>query len=155
VKASCFGALGVLLGGSVRAEIVLVLANLTWFVLLLGGGIAVSASSLPGGLSHLAMVLPAGALAQGPHTALISGNPSGWEPTLVLLAWAALAGTLASRTTKATRSRRYSSRAPRGTKDRTTWSARSARLRIGRHRCAGRRHTLPPYAAFSKCCSVQ
>ena len=39
-----FGALGVLLGGALKAEVVLALANIVWFVLLLAGGIAVPAA---------------------------------------------------------------------------------------------------------------
>jgi ABC-2 type transport system permease protein len=38
-----FGALGILLGGSFRAEITLAVANLVWFVLLFADGIIVSA----------------------------------------------------------------------------------------------------------------
>ncbi|MGH3435302.1 MAG: ABC transporter permease [Sciscionella sp.] len=97
-----FGALGVLLGGSVRAEIVLALGNLVWFVLLLGGGIVVPVSVMPSGLSDVIMLLPSGALAGSLHTALVSGGSPGWIPIVVLLAWTAAAGGLASRTTRLT-----------------------------------------------------
>ncbi|HZG89922.1 MAG TPA: ABC transporter permease, partial [Pseudonocardia sp.] len=38
---AAFGALGILLGGTLRAEIVLAVANLVWFVLLMAGGVAI------------------------------------------------------------------------------------------------------------------
>lgn len=97
-----FGALGVLLGGSLRAELVLAVANLVWFVLLLAGGIALPASVLPGGLGGLVGYLPSGALAEALHGTLRTGEAPGLASLLVLLGWAALAGALASRTTKLT-----------------------------------------------------
>ena len=97
-----FGALGVLLGGALRAEIVLAVANIVWFVLLLAGGIALPPSSLPGGLGLIAQLLPSGALAEGLHTVLAQGGPPGWQPVLVLIIWAAAAGGIATRTTRLT-----------------------------------------------------
>ncbi|MGA8113475.1 MAG: ABC transporter permease [Actinocatenispora sp.] len=97
-----FGALGVLLGGSLRAEIVLAVANAVWFVLLLAGGIAVPAGSLPAWLADLVTVLPSGALAGGLTDVLAAGTGPGWQPFVVLLAWAALPGLLATRTTRLT-----------------------------------------------------
>lgn len=97
-----FGALGVLLGGALRAEIVLALANIIWFVLLLAGGAGV-ASNVPDGVNQVLVLLPSGALADGLYTAL--GHGSGtplWECVVVLLAWTGLAGGLATRTTKLT-----------------------------------------------------
>lgn len=96
-----FGALGVLLGGSLRAEIVLALANVIWFVLLLAGGAGV-ASSLPGGVAGAMLVLPSGALAEGLYTALGHGNAPLWECALVLVGWGVVAGAIATRTTKLT-----------------------------------------------------
>ena len=97
-----FGALGVLLGGALRAEIVLAAANIVWFVLLLAGGIALPVSSLPGGLGAVVELLPSGALAESLHTVLTEGGPPGWQPVLVLIIWAAAAGGVATRTTRLT-----------------------------------------------------
>jgi len=97
-----FGALGVLLGGTLRAEVVLALANALWFALLLAGGIALSASQLPGPLAGLARLLPSGALAAGLQNTLAYGEPPGWSPVLVLVAWAAAAGAVAVRTVRLT-----------------------------------------------------
>ncbi|WP_410591910.1 ABC transporter permease [Amycolatopsis sp. lyj-23] len=96
-----FGALGVLLGGALRAEAVLALANIVWFVLLLAGGILLAPSSLPAGLARVVELLPSGALAEGMRAALVDGSFAP-EPFVVLAVWAVVAGAVASRTTKLT-----------------------------------------------------
>jgi ABC-2 type transport system permease protein len=94
---AAFGALGVLLGGALRAEVVLALANTVWLVLVVAGGIVLSVQALPAPLSAIAAVLPSGALAEGLHAALVGGATS-WGAAGVLLAWAVVAGVLAART---------------------------------------------------------
>jgi len=94
---AAFGGLGILLGGTLRAEIVLAAANIIWFVLLLGGGIVLPAAQLPGALATIARLLPSGALAEGLRTALVTGAFPGIAPILVLLAWAAVSAGLAAR----------------------------------------------------------
>ncbi len=96
-----FGALGVLLGGALRAEAVLALANIVWFVLLLAGGILLAPSSLPSGLARVVELLPSGALAEGMRAALVDGSFAP-GPMAVLAGWAVVAGAVASRTTKLT-----------------------------------------------------
>ncbi|ACU96644.1 ABC transporter permease [Saccharomonospora viridis] len=96
-----FGALGVLLGGALRAEAVLALANIVWFMLLLAGGIVVGPDTLPGALGTVVSYLPSAALADGLHNALAHGALT-WTPVAVLVAWAAAATVLATRTTKLT-----------------------------------------------------
>ncbi|MGW5051676.1 ABC transporter permease [Actinokineospora sp. NPDC004072] len=97
----CFGALGVLLGGALKAEVVLALANVVWFVLLLAGGIVVATADLPGGMASVVALLPSAALTDGLTTALAGGTPplSVW---LTLTAWGVAAGALATRTTRLT-----------------------------------------------------
>jgi ABC-2 type transport system permease protein len=92
-----FGSLGILLGGTARAEITLALANVVWFVLLLAGGIVVPLDQLPGPLAAVASVLPSGALAEGLRSTLATGASPGWGPVLVLLAWTAVAGGAAAK----------------------------------------------------------
>jgi ABC-2 type transport system permease protein len=99
--ALAFGALGVLLGGTLKAEIVLALANIIWFVLLLAGGIIVPASSMPAGIARVVELLPSGALTEGMRLALTGSGP-GLQPILVLLAWGVLGGAVAGRTTRLT-----------------------------------------------------
>jgi ABC-2 type transport system permease protein len=97
---AAFGALGILLGGTLRAEITLAVANVVWFVLLLAGGIVVPLAQLPEPLATVGALLPSGALAEGLRGALVAGQPPGVGPVLVLLGWAAAAGALAVRTVK-------------------------------------------------------
>ncbi|MEV0679449.1 ABC transporter permease [Actinosynnema sp. NPDC050436] len=95
-----FGALGVLLGGALRAEIVLALANIVWFALLLVGGVALGVDTLPGWLAAVVHLLPSAALAEGLHTAVVDGGAPGLRQVLVLLGWGAAAAVLATRTTR-------------------------------------------------------
>ncbi|MGH4013331.1 MAG: ABC transporter permease [Pseudonocardiaceae bacterium] len=94
---AAFGALGVLLGGALRAEVVLALANTVWLVLLVAGGIVLSVDALPAPLSVIAAALPSGALAEGLHAALADGITA-WAALGILLAWAVAAALLAART---------------------------------------------------------
>jgi ABC-2 type transport system permease protein len=93
-----FGALGVLLGGALRADVVLALANALWFVLLVAGGIVVVPDDLPDGLAGVVRFLPSGALAEGLRLGLVDGAPPGWTVVATLLAWAVGAAALATRT---------------------------------------------------------
>lgn len=92
-----FVALALLLAGSLRAEGVLALANLIWIALLGLGGVIIPRTQMPAGLSHLAAVLPSGALGDGLRAAFVHGQMAGL-PLLVLVAWGAVATALASRT---------------------------------------------------------
>jgi ABC-2 type transport system permease protein len=97
---AAFAALGLLLGGTLRAEVVLAVANAVWFVLLLAGGIVVPLERLPGPIAAVAALLPSGALAEALRTVLTTGAAPGAGPVLVLVAWT-LAGTaLAVRTVR-------------------------------------------------------
>jgi ABC-2 type transport system permease protein len=92
-----FVALALLLAGTLRAEGVLALANLIWVLLLGLGGVIVPPSEMPAVLSHVAALLPSGALADGLRAAFIDGRLTG-IPLLVLVVWGAVATALASRT---------------------------------------------------------
>lgn len=95
-----FGALGVLLGGALKAEVVLALANIVWFVLLLAGGIIVAADSLPEGMATVVRLLPSAALTEGLTTALVDGGVPDWSVFAILAGWGGGAALLATRTTK-------------------------------------------------------
>ncbi|MEU5695984.1 ABC transporter permease [Actinosynnema sp. NPDC020468] len=95
-----FGALGVLLGGALRAEIVLALANIVWFVLLLIGGVALGVDSMPGWLATVVHLLPSAALAEGLQAALVDGTAPSLRSVLVLVAWGGAAALLATKTTR-------------------------------------------------------
>ncbi|MDV6013219.1 ABC transporter permease [Haloechinothrix sp. LS1_15] len=98
---AAFGALGVLLGGALRADVVLAVANIVWFVLLLAGGILLVPEVLPPGIAEVVLLLPSGALAEGLRVALLDGTTS-WPALVVLALWAAAAAALATRTTRLT-----------------------------------------------------
>jgi ABC-2 type transport system permease protein len=92
-----FVALALLLAGTMRAEAVLALANLVWVALLGLGGVIVPRTEMPSGLSHVAALLPSGALGDGLREAFLHGRLAGM-PLVVLVVWGAVATALASRT---------------------------------------------------------
>ncbi|MGW4332158.1 multidrug ABC transporter permease [Rhodococcus koreensis] len=95
VGTAAFAALGLLLGGSLRAEIVLALANILWFVQL---GLC-SMSTLPGtssAVQNLVELTPAGALADALQQA--NDGSLALSSLIVLAVWAFTATALARRT---------------------------------------------------------
>lgn len=96
---AAFGATGVLLGGTLRAELVLAVANIVWFVLLFAGGVLVPADQLPAALAVVVGLLPSGALADGLRDVLLGGSPTAGQ-IVVLLVWAVVAGGIAVRTVR-------------------------------------------------------
>ncbi|SDQ12082.1 ABC-2 type transport system permease protein [Actinopolyspora saharensis] len=96
-----FGAGGVLIGGALRAEIVLAVANTVWFLLLMAGGLAVPARHLPTTMTVIADYLPSGALAEALSACFAADGAFPLRSLLVLLGWGLAAGALAVRTTRA------------------------------------------------------
>ena len=93
-----FGGIGLLLAGTLRAEVNLAAANGLYLVLLLLGGMVVPLAKLPVGLADLAKALPAAALSNGLHGALGAAGsvpPLSWA---VLGAWAVAAPVAAALT---------------------------------------------------------
>lgn len=91
-----FAALAACLGGTLRAEAVLALANLVWVLLAAGGGVLLPAHAMPEPLATLVSLLPSAALGDALRAALVHGNLA-WGPLLVLLVWGVLATLLARR----------------------------------------------------------
>ncbi|HYO01569.1 MAG TPA: ABC transporter permease [Mycobacterium sp.] len=94
-----FTALGLLLGGTLRAEIVLAVANLLWFVFA-GVGALTLEGDLEGGMvsdtaRFVARLTPSGALTEALTQALTVSVD--WFGVAVLAAWGALAGLCALR----------------------------------------------------------
>lgn len=90
-----FGGLGLLIGGTLRAELVLGLSNLLMFVLLALGAMAFPLTSLPGFVATVAKILPAAGLA----TVLLHGMSSStavplWA-VINVIAWGVLSPLLA------------------------------------------------------------
>lgn len=92
-----FAAMGLLLGGSLRAEIVLALANILWFAMA-GIGSVIFADQINDGVRIAAQLVPSGALAQALEDAT-SGSVN-IVCVAILAVWALLAGFLATRTFK-------------------------------------------------------
>lgn len=96
VGTACFAALGLLLGGTLKAEIVLALANLLWFVFMALAGITIATGSGDGVAQQVARLTPSGALAEGFSIALTGGFPL--LALVVCAVWGAVAGWAALRT---------------------------------------------------------
>ncbi len=92
-----FAGFGLAMAGSLRAEAVLVLANVLFLVVMVVGGVLVPVAQLPGPLATIAGWLPPGALAAVLGAALGSGSIDG-TAWLILLVWSAIAVALAVRT---------------------------------------------------------
>jgi ABC-2 type transport system permease protein len=91
-----FAALALLLGGTLRAEGVLAVANLVWVALLGLGGVVVAGTELPDRFARVLEVLPSAALGDSLRAALVEGRavPDAW---LVMVVWALVATLLARR----------------------------------------------------------
>ncbi|WP_446222904.1 ABC transporter permease [Nocardia sp. IBHARD005] len=90
-----FAAMGLLLGGTLKAEVVLALANILWFIMLGIASLVLVGDTLPTALSVIARLIPSGALAYALDTAL-SGSID-WFGVAVLAAWGVVCGWLATR----------------------------------------------------------
>lgn len=91
-----FGALGLLIAGTLRTEAVLALSNIFFILFVAIGGVAIPAESFPAPLSSVVALLPSAAAAHALSAALAGNTPHAW--TLVLLAlWAVLFGALTVR----------------------------------------------------------
>lgn len=90
-----FAALGLLLGGTLRAEIVLAAANLLWFVFAGLGALTVESDMVPTALAWIARLTPSGALTEALTQAM---TPSvDWFGLAVLAVWGAVAALCALR----------------------------------------------------------
>jgi ABC-2 type transport system permease protein len=95
---AAFAGIGLLLAGTLRAEVNLAAANGLYLVLLLLGGMIVPLSKLPSGLASLAKLLPAAALSTVLHATLGTGSPVPAESWAVLAVWAVAAPVAAALT---------------------------------------------------------
>ena len=92
-----FGGIGLLIAGTLRAEVILAVANLVWLVLLFCGGIALPLSRYPHQVADVLRFLPSAALSDGLHAVLQDGTGPGWRPVVTLAIWAAVALPAAAR----------------------------------------------------------
>jgi ABC-2 type transport system permease protein len=92
-----FAGLGLLLAGTLKAEVVLAAANGLWVVFLLLGDLVFPLDRLPAGLETVCRLLPITALAdllRGALTAGVDSRPLSWA---VLVVWAVVTPLLAAR----------------------------------------------------------
>jgi ABC-2 type transport system permease protein len=92
-----FGGLGLLLAGTLRAEVTLAAANLVWLVLLFAGGIAIPLSRYPDPAADVLRYLPSAALSDGLHQVLQAGGGHPVRALVTLLVWAAVSLPAAAR----------------------------------------------------------
>lgn len=90
-----FAAMGLLLGGTLKAEIVLALANIFWFVMLGIASVVFATDDLPSAVNVLARLVPSGALAVALEDAM--RNRVDWFGIAVLAVWGLVSGGLAAR----------------------------------------------------------
>ncbi|QLL10173.1 ABC transporter permease [Mycobacterium vicinigordonae] len=90
-----FASLGLLLGGTLKAEVVLALANLLWFVFAGLGALTLETNLVPTGVKWAARVTPSGALTEALTQAM--GQRVDWFGIAVLAGWGALAAVAARR----------------------------------------------------------
>jgi ABC-2 type transport system permease protein len=90
-----FAALGLLLGGTLRAEIVLAVANLLWFVFAGLGALTLEGGLVPTTLQQIARLTPSGALTEALSRAMTLSVD--WFGLVVLAAWGAVAALCALR----------------------------------------------------------
>ncbi len=84
---AAFLGLALLLGGTVRAEVALGLANLAWLVMVALGGVIVPLDDAPGWLRTIGELTPAGALSQSLRAVLQAGVAPEPAWLIVLAAW--------------------------------------------------------------------
>ncbi len=87
---AAFGGLGLLLAGTLRAEVTLAASNLVWLVLLFAGGIAIPLSKYPPAVAQVLQWLPSAALSDGLHQAFTQGGGLPLRAAGTLVAWAAV-----------------------------------------------------------------
>jgi len=93
-----FVGIGLFMAGTLRGEINLAAQNGLYLLMLLLSGMIIDADSMPSGLNSLATALPSGALATIMRTATGHSTSGIAAPTMVLIAWSAIALVLAGRT---------------------------------------------------------
>jgi ABC-2 type transport system permease protein len=86
-----FAGLGLLLAGTVRAEVTLAASNLIWLVLLFAGGIAIPLDKYPHAVAQVLQYLPSAALSDGLHRVLQDGATAPLHDMVTLLVWGAVA----------------------------------------------------------------
>lgn len=94
---AAFVAMGLLLGGTLRAEIVLAVANLMWFVFAGLGALTLESDRVPAAVAWVARLSPSGALTQALTRAVAEPGSLDWPAVAVLTVWGAVSALAALR----------------------------------------------------------
>ncbi|WP_406367343.1 ABC transporter permease [Streptomyces sp. NBC_01546] len=87
---AAFSGLGLLMAGTLKAEMTLAAANLVFLLLLVGGGVIVPLDKFPDAVRSILGLLPISALSDGLREVLQHGAALPWGDAAVLAAWAAV-----------------------------------------------------------------
>ncbi|MFD7625299.1 ABC transporter permease [Streptomyces sp. NPDC059851] len=87
---AAFSGLGLLMAGTLKAEVTLAAANLVFLLLLVGGGVIVPLDKFPGTVQAVLGLLPISALSGGLREVLQHGAALPWGDVAVLAGWAVL-----------------------------------------------------------------
>jgi ABC-2 type transport system permease protein len=90
-----FAALGLLVGGTLRAEVVLAIANLLWFVFAGLGALTLEGQAVPNAVTWAARLTPSGSLTEALSQAMTLSVD--WFGVTVLAAWGLVAALCALR----------------------------------------------------------
>lgn len=95
---AAFSGLGLLMAGTLKAEVTLAAANLVFLLLLVGGGVIVPLDRFPDGVASVLELLPISALSDGLRDVLGHGAGMPWGNLGILALWAVLGLGAAART---------------------------------------------------------
>ncbi|MER5730875.1 ABC transporter permease [Streptomyces sp. NPDC002138] len=87
---AAFSGLGLLMAGTLKAEVTLAAANLVFLLLLVGGGVIVPMEKFPEAVRSALELLPITALSDGLREVLQRGGGMPWGDAAVLAVWSAL-----------------------------------------------------------------
>lgn len=87
---AAFSGLGLLMAGTLKAEVTLAAANLVFLLLLVGGGVIVPLEKFPEAVRSALGLLPISALSDGLREVLREGAALPWGDAAVLGVWAVL-----------------------------------------------------------------
>lgn len=95
--AACFAALGFALGGAIRAEATLAVANAAFLVLVAVGGTTFPASDLPAPVASVVSFLPSAGLGDLLRWCT-GGGPADWFDVATVVVWGVIGAAVARRT---------------------------------------------------------
>ncbi|GAA3369979.1 ABC transporter permease [Streptomyces sannanensis] len=87
---AAFSGLGLLMAGTLKAEVTLAAANLVFLLLLVGGGVIVPLDKFPDAVASVLGLLPISALSDGLREVLQHGASVPWGDLGILAGWAVL-----------------------------------------------------------------